>query len=246
MVADALSDAAAPRLPPVRFPAAPPAPGVSFTPPVVTSVLILLSSLWLVYARHTPLDHMTHASSSPAATATALDAPSGTLTSNSHAVFTLRPLCSPPETLYMVTVRVCAFDRSAVTTTTPPPPLASPQVSATLFAEPVFFFFLASSPPPSPGGAEAASFLASAPNQRAPPPTSTTITPPSSFPSPTATRAAIPSGSLVELESTAWSREAMGSASVQVTSAGSVSPGGRSAAKYRPQPRSNTAGAAKA
>ena len=109
-----------------------------------------------------------------------------------------------------------------------------------------FFFFLASSPPPSPGGAEAASFLASAPNQRAPPPTSTTITPPSSFPSPTATRAAIPSGSLVELESTAWSREAMGSASVQVTSAGSVSPGGRSAAKYRPQPRSNTAGAAKA
>ena len=192
---------------------------------------------------------MTHASSSPPATATALVAPSGTLTSNSHAVFTLRPLCSPPATLYRVTVRTSAFDRSAVTTTTPPPPLASPQVSATLFAEaePVFvFFFSSSSPPPSPGGAEAASFLASAPNQRAPPPTSTTITPPSSFPSPTATRAAIPSGSLVELESTAWSREAMGSASVQVTSAGSVSPGGRSAAKYRPQPRSNTAGAAKA
>mmetsp|Transcript_7555 Transcript_7555/g.33342 ORF Transcript_7555/g.33342 Transcript_7555/m.33342 type:complete len:232 (-) Transcript_7555:312-1007(-) len=152
MVADALSDAAAPRLPPVRFPAAPPAPGVSFTPPVVTSVLILLSSLWLVYARHTPLDHMTHASSSPAATATALDAPSGTLTSNSHAVFTLRPLCSPPETLYMVTVRVCAFDRSAVTTTTPPPPLDSPQVSATLFAEPVFFFLLGVIPAALPGG----------------------------------------------------------------------------------------------
>mmetsp|Transcript_5662 Transcript_5662/g.23269 ORF Transcript_5662/g.23269 Transcript_5662/m.23269 type:complete len:254 (+) Transcript_5662:1595-2356(+) len=239
---------AAPRLPPALLPAA---PGVSFAPPAVTSVLILLSSLWLVYARHTPLDHMTHASSSPPATATALDAPSGTLTSNSHAVFTLRPPTSPPVTLYRVTVRTSAFDRSAVTTTTPPPPLASPQVSATLFAEadPVFFFFFSAStptPPPSPGGAEAASFLASAPNQRAPPPTSTTITPPSSFPSPTATRAAIPSGSLVELASTAWSREAMGSASVQVTSAGSVSPGGRSAAKYRPQPRSNTAGAAKA
>mmetsp|Transcript_6778 Transcript_6778/g.26401 ORF Transcript_6778/g.26401 Transcript_6778/m.26401 type:complete len:253 (+) Transcript_6778:1580-2338(+) len=237
---------AAPRLPPALLPAA---PGVSFAPPAVTSVLILLSSLWLVYARHTPLDHMTHASSVPPATATALDAPSGTLASNSQAVFTLRPPCSPPVTSYRVTVRTSAFDRSAVTTTTPPPPLASPQVSATLFAEaePVFFFFFsASTPPPSPGGAEAASFLASAPNQRAPPPTSTTITPPSSFPSPTATRAAIPSGSLVELASTAWSREAMGSASVQVTSAGSVSPGGRSAAKYRPQPRSNTAGAAKA
>ena len=216
-----------------------PPPPVSFAPPVVTSSFIFF--LLSLYARHTPFDHMMHRSSSPPATATALDAPSGGVTSISHLVSTLLPLCSPPATLNMVTVRYSAFDLSAVTTTTPPPSFASAHVSTTLFAAAVFFF---PSSVPSPGCADAASFLASAPNQRAAPFAPTTSTPPPPSPPPTATKAAIPSGSLVEPESTAASRDARGSASVQVTSAGSVSPGGRIAAKYRPHPGSYTAGTA--
>ena len=93
-------------------------------------------------------------------------------------------------------------------------------------------------------GSDAASSRASAPNQRTEPAPSTARTPPPST-APEGTSAERPSGRRVDPPTTALSRDARGSASVQDTSAGSPEPGGASAAKYRPQTGSYVAGDAK-
>ena len=93
-------------------------------------------------------------------------------------------------------------------------------------------------------GSDAASSRASAPNQRTEPALSTARTPPPST-APAGTSAERPSGRRVDPPTTALSRDARGSASVQDTSAGSPEPGGASAAKYRPQTGSYVAGDAK-
>ena len=204
---------------------------------------------------HVPSDHSTTSSSSLAAAATTRPAASeGARASTVHAASTVRPLCSPPFARYSVATRASSRTPpradSAVTTSTPPaPPSRTAHAHSTTVAGDAADLdldldldFVADGG--GARGSDAASSRASAPNQRTEPALSTARTPPPST-APAGTSAERPSGRRVDPPTTAPSRDARGSASVQDTSAGSPEPGGASAAKYRPQTGSYVAGDAK-
>ena len=193
-----------------------------------------------LYDAHTPLDHNRVKSVPSAAAAMTRTGPvslspsdRGGSHSTCHARSTRRPSSSSPVARYRVATRtfsfvspvlllpVFAFDafvRDDVTTSTPP-------FSISLVAHSTIVDCVVSL-------IDAASFRASAPNQRTKPVASTDRHPPPET-APHGTNTEHPPTNRAVLPSTSVSKLAIGSPSLQETSAGS-DPGESSAAKYRP------------